>query len=247
MNMVEKAILAALSFLWFGSVCQAQDLPKGEELIEKYLQATGGRDAYAKLKNRVSMGTVELTGLNKKGTITIFQAVPNLFLMEMILDDLGMYRQGCNGNVAWEFFPDGVHIKEGKEKAIMLRTTQFNSDLNWRQVFSRVESVKDDTLEGKTAFKVACTTLDGDVLNKYYDKATSLALKSQMRRDKVESTTLVSDYRKVDGILLPHRIVDKLGGNQTIINLTKIEHNVNLPVSKFDLPAEVKKKLESPK
>jgi len=240
-------MLTALSFLWIGSTCQAQNLPKGEDLIEMYLQASGGKEAYAKLKNRVSRGTVELTGLNRKGTIAIFEAAPNLFLEEMVLDDLGTYRQGSNGRVAWDHLPDGVHIKAGKEKAIFLRTCQFNADLNWRKVFSKVECVKEEKLEGKTVYKVECTTLDGDVLNKYYDKATSLAVKAEMKRDTVETTTLVSGYRKVDGILLPHRIVDKLGSNQTLIHLTKIEHNVSLPASKFNLPAEVKKKLESQK
>jgi len=247
MNMVGKAMLVALSIFWMGNTCPAQNLPTGEDLIEKYLQATGGKEAYAKLKNRVSRGTVELTGLNKKGTLSIFEAAPNLFLMEMIIDDLGTYRQGSNGRVAWEFFPDGVHIKEGKDKAIMLRTTQFNGDLNWRKVFSKVECVKEEKLGDKTVYKVECATLDGDVLNKYYDKATSLAVMAEIKRDKVDRTTLVSDYRKVDGILLPHRIVDKLGSNESIINLTKIEHNVNLPADKFDLPAEVMKKLESQK
>ena len=244
MRIMVITLLAVLSFLWLAGACDAQTLPKAEDLIERYVQGTGGKDAYAKLKNRVSRGTVELAGLNRKGTLSIYQAAPNLFLEEMVLEDLGKFRQGSNGQVAWQFLSDGVHLLNGKDKAIFLLTCYFNTDLNWRQIFSKVECISEEKMGDKSAYKVACTLLDGSVLYKYYDKATSLALKAEMRRDTLVTTTLVSDYRKVDGILLPHRIVDQLGSTQTIMVLTTIEHNVSLPANKFDLPAAGKKTRE---
>jgi hypothetical protein len=249
MNLAGKTVsAAALAFLWIGSACRAQDLPKGEELIDKFVQATGGKEAYARLKNRVSRGRVEMPNLRLKGSVTTYQAAPNLMLTEMTLDTVGKYRQGTDGVVAWMTAPPNVvAIKEGKDKTLMLRLAHFNADLDWRKVFKKIECVKEETLEGKAVYKVECTTLDGDVIYKYYDKATSLGVKAEMKWDRIDTTILVSDYRTVDGIRIPHRVVEKVGNNETIVSLDKIEHNVSLPANQFALPAEVKAKLESSK
>jgi hypothetical protein len=45
------------------------DLPTADTVLNQYIEATGGRAAYEKLKNRVSTGTIELPAANIKGTI----------------------------------------------------------------------------------------------------------------------------------------------------------------------------------
>src|SRR5438876_6585225 len=77
------ALLLGLIAGLAGNRALAQDLPKADDIMEKYITATGGKEARLKIKNRVSKGTVELAGI--KGKITIYQAEPNLMytVMEM--------------------------------------------------------------------------------------------------------------------------------------------------------------------
>ena len=42
----------------------AGELPKAEKLMDKYVEVTGGKEAYLKLKNRVVKGTVAVGGIN---------------------------------------------------------------------------------------------------------------------------------------------------------------------------------------
>jgi hypothetical protein len=53
------------------------DLPTAETVLNQYIEATGGKDAYKKITSRVLTGTVELTGANIMGPIKLTQAVPN--------------------------------------------------------------------------------------------------------------------------------------------------------------------------
>jgi len=56
----------------------------------------------------------------------------------------------------------------------------------------------------------------------------------------IPSDSYLSDYKRVDGILLPHKTVTKLMGQERITIMESIEQNVQLPPDRFDLPAEIK-------
>ena len=53
------------------------DLPTADTVMNQYIEATGGKAAYEKIKNRVSTGTIEIPAANLKGTIKLTQAAPN--------------------------------------------------------------------------------------------------------------------------------------------------------------------------
>ena len=72
-------------FAMFGqSVVRGQekpDVPTGDTVLSQYIEATGGKDAYEKLKNRVATGTIEIPAANIKGKLKVMQAAPNKFAM----------------------------------------------------------------------------------------------------------------------------------------------------------------------
>jgi hypothetical protein len=53
------------------------DLPTADKVLTDYVEATGGKAAYEKVKTRVSTGTIEIPGQNIKGQIKLTQALPN--------------------------------------------------------------------------------------------------------------------------------------------------------------------------
>ena len=54
-------------------------MPTAETVINQYIEATGGKAAYEKLKNRVVTGTIEIPAANIKGNTKMMQALPNKF------------------------------------------------------------------------------------------------------------------------------------------------------------------------
>ena len=52
------------------------------------------------------------------------------------------------------------------------------------------------------------------------------------------------DYKPVDGIMFPHRILQEAMGVSVEITVDSIEHNIEFPADRFDPPAEVQALLE---
>ncbi len=244
--------LAVLCSYVTPQLAHAQGLPKAEDVIEQYIEATGGKAAYEKLKNRVAKGTMEITGLNLKGTVTIYAAPPNKMYVEAELPGFGKIEDGTDGKVAWSNNPtSGPRIKEDAEKEAALRNADFNSELNWRKHYKKVECVGTDTIEGKPCYKVELTTTDNQLETDYYDKASHLLVKKASTQKgptgDIAVESFADDYKKVDGVLMPFKTRQKVLAQEIVVNLDKIEHNVNLPANRFDLPEDVKKLVEKDK
>ncbi|MGB7751589.1 MAG: hypothetical protein WCF88_08560, partial [Candidatus Acidiferrales bacterium] len=59
----------------------AAAMPTGEQVLDHYTQAIGGRAAWMKLNSRVSKGTIEIPAMdNLTGTLEIHEKAPNLML-----------------------------------------------------------------------------------------------------------------------------------------------------------------------
>jgi hypothetical protein len=230
----------------------AQDRPKADDLFEKYIEATGGKEAHEKVKTQVSQGTMEIPAAGINGKVSIYQAAPNKIYLEADLAGVGKIEEGTDGQVAWERNPvAGPRIKKGDERASALRNAQLHEELNWRQNYKKVECVGQDMVEGKPAWKVEATTPEGRERTLFFDQKSNLIVKTiakevtQMGPVTVEA--LIGDYKKVGDVLLPHKIRQKVLSNEIAISFDKIEQNVDIPAKRFDLPEEVKKLAESEK
>jgi hypothetical protein len=220
----------------------ADDLPKAETILDKAIEVTGGKAAYAKLHTEIVSGSMEINGM--KGTLTSFKAQPDKSLTEVNFQGLGTLRQGSNGAVAWSNSAvQGPHVAEGEEKDQELLQGRFDAALNWRELYPKVETVGSETIEGKDCYKVVLTPKTGKPMTQYYDKQTGLLTKMimtiQSPMGEVTAESVPEDYHKDGDILAPHKMTQKVAGMQMITTIEKIEYNAEIPASKFDLPEEI--------
>jgi hypothetical protein len=238
--------------LLIGGRALAADLPKGGDLMDKYVTATGGKAAYEKVKNRVVKGTLDLAANNIEGPVTIYTAAPNKTYRQIELTGVGKFEEGTDGQIVWEKNPiTGVRIKKGKERAAALRSATFNDEIQWQKQYKKLECVGEEMVDGKACYKVEATTQEERPRTIFFDKNTGLIAKAIAhpitQQGEITAEVFYSDYKKVDGILIPHRIRQKAAGQEIEITLEKIEHNVKLPENRFDPPEEVKKLAEKEK
>ena len=52
-------------------------------------------------------------------------------------------------------------------------------------------------------------------------------------------TSHVSDYRKVDGVLLPFKVKAVVMDQERMLVTESVEHNVKLPADRFELPQAI--------
>ena len=220
-------------------------LPSAESILDRYVQVTGGKQAYENRKSEIATGTLEYAAQGVKGTITRYEAEPDKYFAVLDIPGIGKIEMGVTGGVAWENSAIlGPRIKDGEEKRQAIREATMNATLNWRKLFPKVENVGIETVDGQECYKVVQTPAEGNPETTYFQKKSGLAVKttivaaSQMGDVPVE--VMVANYKNFGGVLAPAKVTQKAASQEFTITLDKVEVNVDIPVNRFALPPEVR-------
>lgn len=237
-------VLAALTCP-AGWAAPDEPLPKAEEILDKFVEVTGGKAAYENIRNEKWTGSFEFVGKGIKGTITSYRADPNKSVSDAELEGIGAIKEGTDGQIAWESSSlQGPRIKQGEERAVALREATLRGPLYWRKLYKHVETVGQETIDDQACYKVVLTPEEGKPETQYYDKKSGLMVKMTLvvtnPTGEIPTETILSDYREESGLRQPHKLQHKLAGLEFLITLDRIEYNVDLAAKTFEVPADVK-------
>jgi hypothetical protein len=241
----------AMAMAAAGALPAADDLPKAETILDKYIEVTGGKAAYAKVHSETSTGVMDFSAMGLKGKMVAYHAEPNYSLVEINLEGMGKILEGSNGEVAWTVNSmQGPRIKEGDERGEALLHARFNADLLWRDLYSHAETAGVESIDGKDCYKVVLTPKSGNPITKWYDKESGLLLKMRVKANspmgEIDSDSVVSDYRKEGDILTAHKVVQHAATLEIGLTLESVKYNAEVPKDKFELPDEIKALLKKP-
>jgi hypothetical protein len=219
--------------------------PTAEAIMDKSVEATGGRAAWDKLKTEVAKGSLELTAMGMKGDLTMYKAAPDKSYTVIDFPGFGKAEEGSNGQVAWASNAmQGARIKEGDERAMALRNASLQGDAHWRDFYKKAELAGTEDVDGKPCYKVILTPNEGSQETRYYDKSSGLLVKALVplvtQEGPVTAEARLADYRDEGGLLLPHTITQKLPNTDIIIKIDSFKHGETIPDNRFDLPDDVK-------
>ncbi len=228
-----------------------EPLPSGEEILERCLKSTGGREALAKINNRHIRGTVEIKPAGLKGLLAVYQARPNRYYAQIDVAGQMTVRQGTDGKVVWELNPmTGPRVLTGQEKALLLTQYAFD-ETRYREMYDSIRCLGVELIDGQPCYKVVLNVKGATSITMYYSKETGLALKTcytiPATTGAQEVETTMTDYRPVDGISYPHRTVQKIGNVETLTLIESIQHDVAMDKQQFDLPEAIKTRVDREK
>jgi hypothetical protein len=222
---LSAAIIAAMSAIPAG----AADLPSPEDIFAKYVEATGGADAYAKLKNQVTEATFALPDMGMEGPMVTTVAAPNT-RTSITFDAFGTVDSGVTDGVAWSVNPmEGSKILEGDEAAVAVGGVAINPFLNFK---GEAETVGEGKVGDEDCYKVDIA----GVGTSFFSKESGLLLQA----DSPMGTATMSDYKEVDGIKIAHSTAISGGQMGFEITVNSVKHNVDLGADTFALPDEIK-------
>jgi hypothetical protein len=224
--------------------CADDALPKAETILDRSVEAAGGKAAFEKRHNEVMHGSMEFSGRGIKGTMTVYQAEPDKNVAIIEIEGIGKIESGSNGEIAWENSAlQGPRIKQGDEKAGSLRDGTFNAALNWRKLYTKAETAGAETVEGHECYKVVLTPKEGKPTAEFFDKKTGLMIKTMVTRNtpmgEISAEVVADDYRKEGDVIIPHKLINRAAGQEFLIQVESVEVNVNMPKDRFDLPPEI--------
>lgn len=240
--MMKRTMITALTCAALAmplSLAAAQDTPSAEDVINKYRDAVGAKDA--DFKNRVTKGTFALPDMGMSGSTTNYQAPPNM-LNVIVLDAFGEVKRGITDGVAWSIDPmQGARILEGPEAASMENQNEFDQFANWKDEFESAEVVGESDVDGTAACQVKATPKEGNPSDMYFAKDTGLLLKIESTDPTgMPNTTSFTEYKEVDGVQIPHKITIAGGMATFEITTDSVEHDAEIPEGTFELPQEIK-------
>jgi hypothetical protein len=234
------AILSAQA----ASAAAKAELPSGESILDKYIEATGGKDAYKNLKNLVIKGSLEIHGMGIKVDLNIYKAEPNLLLQEMTIPGMGIMLEGVDGKIAWSNSAvQGPSIKEGKEAEMALLNALFREE-EWREKYTKAETLGTETVEGEECYKVLITTKAGTPMTCYYSKNSGFLIRQDSKNEspmgEIQVAAVAKNYKKVGNIMMAHQLINRTMGQTMTMTFTDVKFNVDIPKTTFEPPAEVK-------
>jgi outer membrane lipoprotein-sorting protein len=228
-----------------GTLSAADDLPKADTILDKYLEVTGGKAAYAKLHSQSSTGVMELSAMGLKGKMVAYHAEPDRSLVEVTIEGVGKMTEGTGGETAWSVNSmQGPRVKDGAERSQALLNARFNSELHWKDLYPHVETEGIEAIDGKDCYKVVLTPKSGNPVTRWYDKESGLLVKTRTKANtamgEIEADTILSDYRKEGEILMAHKMVQHAASFEMAVTLESVQHNPEIPKEKFEQPDEIK-------
>ena len=219
--------------------------PTGEAILDKYIEVTGGKAAYEKIHSQITNAVMEFVGKGIKANVTMYHAAPASSYKVVDIEGIGKMEEGSDGSVSWERSTmKGARIKAGEEKAVSMRGADIGHDLRWRDYFRKAEFTGIEPIDGQVCYRVVLTPNDGQPETRYYDKNTNLLVRMSVivktEMGEIPTESVVSDYRKVDGQLVPFFLKQTVLGQEIAITLVSVKNNVSIPKNRFDLPPDVK-------
>jgi zinc protease len=233
----------ALAILFLTAEASAQTT--AQAVLDRYIEVTGGLEAYGRIRNLYSEGLISGNLPGMGGRLTAWEAAPDLSLTVLELGSGETVKEGTINGTAWQFSSrGGPQLKEGSEKAAALREGTFHSRIHWRKFFPKVTLDGEETVGGQPAWKITLTPPSGRPITHYYDRGTGLLVKTVIVLDTAQGEVLTenyfSEYRPVDLIRMPHRMVHRVKSEEIVVTLLRVEPNANFPMHRFDPPPEVR-------
>ncbi|HLP19336.1 MAG TPA: hypothetical protein VK174_03510 [Chitinophagales bacterium] len=219
------------------------------DIVNKYIAATGGADKWSKIT------ALKYTGSYIMGP-GMLAPVTGVYLSKPFKGSYSDFswqgmtsKQAIRADSGWSYNPFGGKRETDPVSPDDVRSDRLGSDpqgllFNYKQKGYVVEYLGMDDMEGTDVYKLRLTTPQGDMVYYYLDSETYYVLKEVQRvklKDKeLKTAFLYSDFRKTDfGVVIPFssQRVDENGAEQGgPVNFTKVEINAPVDAALFDKP-----------
>jgi len=216
-------------------------LPSVDEILNKYINAIGGRATIDQIHSCVIKGST---------TISSGQFVP--YAAEVLLPDKGYesfviqgrtFESVINGSRAWSKSGEGVTELTGQQLADKKMAFPLFMILRLKDQYSNARVSAEDKIDDRDVYVVNAIRSDNKRERLFFDAETGL-----LRRQISYTPTMIGiipdqtdfeDYREVNGVKLPFTIkVSSLDARSPSIARRFAEIKLNIPVdeSKFNKP-----------
>jgi len=211
-----------------------------DQILENYIKAIGGREAWKKLTTRISTGTIDVPAMNLSGLVVVKEKAPNRSVFTVNFNG-SVFQQGFDGTVGWSSDPqNGLREQSGDELSETKRDSDFYHPLDLKQMYSKITVTGTDKIDDRDAYVLEASSGDLGTDKIYFDAQNGLVLRIVGQHHTIDGpstfTEDFSDFREVDGIKLPYTVHQESPSSTFTIKFTEIRHNEAIEDTAFAKP-----------
>jgi len=202
---------------------------KAKEVIEKYLNSIGGRDALAKVEDRTTI--MRGTAMGQSITMIVKQKAPNKMRQEIkagAMEQLVIF-DGEKGFMS--AMNQKIEVKDKELEALKIEANMlFMLDPEKNGIKLFYEGT--EKVDGKEADKIKMVLPSGLRWFAYFDSETGTKLKEdqehQSQMGLINQKLTFSDFREIEGVKYPFKIVQSVSGQTIDVTVSSIKVNKGL-------------------
>lgn len=235
--------LAAAALILAPASLLAQDSPTARQIVDRHVEASGGRSALDRAGESMAEGTLTIPGAGITGRLVTRNA-PNRMYMEFQVPGLGSIQSGFDGTTAWSSDPmQGPRILTGPEREAIVDGTRAGASARDTSAIQSMEATGRDTVDGVECWKVAVTWKSGRESTDCYSIETGLLHATTAVNESAMGTqevlVLMKEYKRFDEVLVPTRMENHIGPQQMVMTIDSMQFG-NVPADAFEPPPEIK-------
>lgn len=215
--------------------------PAPDTLIDKYIQAIGGADAFQKITSRVEKGTLSGFG-GHEFPIQVY-AKPPYERMSVVQMPRGESITAYNGQTGWM---GEMGRPPRPMSSIDLPAARLNADfyfpLHIKQDFARLRVIKPEKVGEQEAYVVMGFKPGQPPVKLYFDEKSGLLIRLVQYQDTPLGANPIqtdyADYRNEGGVKAPFQWTIARPGGQFTIKVSEMQQNVPIDDSKFAEPPQ---------
>ena len=210
-----------------------QEIPEGvtaENIIEKYIDASGGRQLLEKMEDLTVEMEASTQGMSIQ-TLTHRKA-PDKYYFSMSMGGNILQEQIFDGNKGIIKTPQGEMMLGDEEIEKMKLQFMLNPELYFDEMGLEVELDGIETVDGKNAYRIFIKSQTGIERTDYFDTETGLRLRTVATQEspmgEITQTTTFSDYRTINTFKYPFKIIEQAGPQSITMEVIEIRMNTGL-------------------
>ena len=219
----------------------AKPLPTSDAILDKYLQAVGGREALEKITSRVEKASLTVPG-GPQVSIDIYAKAPDkrISIMHMREGDSVTAFDGHQGWLSNPGRPTRPMSDQDNKVAKLDADLHFAADV--KQLFTSFQVRDSEKIGDREVYLVVGKNDDQPPVRLYFDAESGLLVRmvryTETPLGRNPSQVDFADYRQADGVKIPYRWTLARPGQRFTIQVNEVKQNVPVDDTQFNMPGE---------